>query len=272
MKAFQDRTYIMGVVNVTPDSFSDGGLFFDPEKAFDRGLELEAEGADIIDIGGESSRPGAIPIEAEEEIRRVIPVIEKLSVRVKVPISVDTYKAEVARMAIDAGASMVNDISALRFDHNMVHVVREYKIPVVLMHMLGSPTDMQANPLYSNVVEDVYAFLKERVEFAERNDISRNHVIIDPGIGFGKKLEHNLSLIMHLDVFKDIGCTVLIGPSRKSFIGEILGRPIEDRIDGTAATVAIAIMNGANIVRVHDVRRMKNIVKMADAIKTVKSE
>lgn len=256
----------MGIINVTPDSFSDGGLFLDPEKALNRGLELEAEGADIIDIGGESTRPGADPISAEEEIRRVIPVVKALSTRLKIRISVDTYKAEVARLAIEAGASIINDISALRFDPGMVNVAREYKAPLVLMHMLGRPGDMQKNPVYGDVVQDVYSFLKERIEYAERSGIRHNDIIIDPGIGFGKGLIHNLSLIKHLEVFKDLRCPVLIGPSRKSFIGEVLKLPVQDRIEGTAAVVAFAVMKGANIIRVHDVKIMKYIAMMVDAI------
>jgi len=263
---FKDRTYLMGVINVTPDSFSDGGLFLDPEKALKRGIELEAEGADIIDIGGESTRPGAIPVSTKEEIDRVIPVIRSLSSSVKVPISVDTYKAEVARLAIEAGASIINDISALRFDPEMVHIAREYRTPVVLMHMQGRPRDMQDNPVYSDVVRDVLDFLRERIAFAERNGIRREDIIIDPGIGFGKRLVHNLSLIKHLDLFQELHCPVLIGPSRKSFIGEVLDQPVDKRLEGTAAVVAAAIMKGANIIRVHDVREMKFVAKMIDAI------
>ncbi len=262
----------MGIINVTPDSFSDGGLFFDPGKAVNHGLALEAEGADIIDVGGESTRPGAMPVPAEEEIKRVIPVIKALSTQVKVPLSIDTYKAEVAGLAIEAGASIINDISALRFDPDMVNVAREYKTPVVLMHMLGSPRDMQRNPVYDDVVQDVYHFLRERIAYAEGNGIRHEDIIIDPGIGFGKRLPHNLSLIKHLEVFKGLHCPILIGPSRKSFIGEILMQPVDERIEGTAAIVAIAIMKGANIIRVHDVKVMKAIARMADAIKTVKGE
>ena len=262
----------MGIINVTPDSFSDGGLFFDSGKAVDHGLALEAEGADIIDVGGESTRPGAMPVPAEEEIKRVIPVIKALSAKVKVPISIDTYKAEVAKLAIEAGASIINDISALRFDPDMVNVAREYKTPVVLMHMLGSPRDMQMNPAYDDVVQDVYHFLRERIEYAERNGIRHEEIIIDPGIGFGKRLHHNLSLIKHLEVFKGLHCPILIGPSQKSFIGEILRQPVDERIEGTAVIVAIAIMKGANIIRVHNIKVMKAIAKMVDAIEAVNGE
>lgn len=264
---FRDRTYIMGVLNVTPDSFSDGGLFLEPERAIGRGLELEAGGADIIDIGGESTRPGAVAVSAEEEMRRVIPVIKALSARVKVPISIDTYKAEVAKEGVEAGASIINDISALRFDSDMVNIVRKYNTPVVLMHMQGRPGDMQINPAYDDVVQDIYNFFKERIEFAERNGIRREDIIIDPGIGFGKRLIHNLSLIKYLDLFMDLKCSILIGPSRKSFIGEVLKLPVEERLVGTAAAVAVAIIKGANIIRVHDVKAMKSIAKMVDAIR-----
>lgn len=257
---------------MTPDSFSDGGLFFDPGKAVEHGLALEAEGADILDVGGESTRPGAMPVPVEEEIKRVIPVIQALSTQVKVPLSIDTYKAEVARLAIAAGASIINDISALRFDPDMVHIARDYKTPVVLMHILGSPRDMQNNPVYDDVVQDVYHFLKERIEYAEMNGIRHEDIIIDPGIGFGKRLPHNLSLIKHLEVFKGLRCPILIGPSRKSFIGEVLRQPVDERIEGTAAVVAVAVMKGASIIRVHDVKAMKSVIRMAEAIKAVNSE
>ena len=259
----------MGILNVTPDSFSDGGLFFDHEMAVRRGLELEDEGADIIDVGGESTRPGSIPVSSEEEIKRVISVVEALSARLKIPLSVDTYKAEVARLAIEAGASIINDVSALRFDADMVNIIKKYKVPVVLMHMMGKPKDMQVNPIYDDVVKDVYNFLKERIEYAERSGISHDDIIIDPGIGFGKRLNHNLLLIKHLEVFKELRCPLLLGPSRKSFIGEVLDRPVNERLEGTAAVVAAAIMKGANIIRVHDVKEMRMVVRMVDAIQRV---
>ena len=256
----------MGILNVTPDSFSDGGLFFNHEKAVSRGIKLEDEGADIIDIGGESTRPGAASVPFDEEVRRVIPVIESLAGRVKIPISVDTYKSGVARLAVEAGASIINDVSALRFDTEMVHTVIKYHVPVVLMHMLGSPMDMQANPAYDDVVTDVFNFLRDRIEFATDNGISKDEIIVDPGIGFGKTLAHNLLLIKHLDVFKNLGCRLLIGPSRKSFIGAVLNQALEGRLEGTAAVVAVAILKGADIIRVHDVREMKQIAMMVDAI------
>lgn len=256
----------MGIINVTPDSFSDGGLFFDPDRAIEYGLKLESEGADIIDIGGESTRPGSIPVSAEDEIKRVIPVIKGLSAHVKIPISIDTYKSKVAELAVKAGALIINDVSALRFDQNMINVAKEYNTPVVLMHILGTPHDMQRNPVYRDVVHEVYDFLKERIEYAEKYGMKRDNIILDPGIGFGKRLKDNLSLIKHLDVFSSLRCPVLIGPSRKSFIGEILDVPVEERGYGTAAVTALAITRGANIIRVHDVKAMKQVAKMTDAI------
>lgn len=256
----------MGIINVTPDSFSDGGLFFDPDKAVEYGLKLEADGADIIDIGGESTRPGSLPVSAEDEIRRVIPVIKGLAAHVKIPISIDTYRSEVAELAVKAGASIINDISALRFDPDMVNVAREYNTTVVLMHMLGTPQDMQRNPSYSDVIHEVYDFLRERIEYTEKNGITPDKIVIDPGVGFGKRLIHNLTIIRHLDVFKSLQCPVLIGPSRKSFIGEILNVPVGDRVYGTAAVVALSINKGADIIRIHDVKAMKQVAKMTNAI------
>lgn len=256
----------MGIINVTPDSFSDGGLFFDPDRAIEYGLKLESEGADILDIGGESTRPGSLPVPLEEEINRVIPVIKGLSAHVKIPISIDTYKSRVAELAIQAGASIINDVSALRFDNNMINTAIEYNTQVVLMHILGTPQDMQKNPVYKDVVQDVYDFLKERIEYAEKCGIKRDNIIIDTGIGFGKRLKDNISLIRNLDKFSGLSCPVLIGASRKSFIGEILDVPVQERTYGTAAVTALAITRGANIIRVHDVKAMKQVAKMTDAI------
>ncbi len=263
----RNKTLLMGILNVTPDSFSDGGLFFDHEQAVSRGIMLEEDGADLIDIGGESTRPGATRrVPFEEEVRRVIPVIEGLAGRIKIPISVDTYKSGVARLAIDAGASIINDVSALQFDPEMVNVVRKHHVPVILMHMLGSPAGMQENPVYKDVVAEVHCFLKERIEHAVLNGIRRDDIIIDPGIGFGKSLSHNLLLMKHLDAFKDLGCRLLVGPSRKSFIGKVLNLPVGERLEGTAAAVAVAIVKGADIVRVHDVKEMKQVAGIVDAI------
>lgn len=263
---FSSRTLIMGVLNVTPDSFSDGGLFYDHARAIEHGIKLARDGADIIDIGGESTRPGSDPVSLQEEIRRVIPVIEALAREVDVPISIDTCKAEVASRALDAGASMVNDISALRFDPEMVRVVAERKVPVVLMHMKGTPKDMQLDPRYDDLISEIMAFLEERVHFAESNGVPPDSIIIDPGIGFGKTVEHNLSIINHLRKFKSLGKPILLGTSRKSFIGKVLNVGITEREEGTAATVVAGIINGADIVRVHDVSKILPAVRMADAI------
>ncbi len=263
---FSSRTLVMGVLNVTPDSFSDGGLFYDHERAIEHGKRLARDGADIIDVGGESTRPGSDPVTLEEEIRRVIPVIEALAREVDVPISVDTCKAEVASRALDAGASMVNDVSALRFDPDMVRVVAERKVPVVLMHMKGTPKDMQLDPRYEDLISEIMEFLEERVRFAESNGVPPELIIVDPGIGFGKTVEHNLSIIKHLRRFKSLGKPVLLGTSRKSFIGKVLNVGVEEREEGTAATVVAGILNGADIVRVHNVARILPAVRMADAI------
>jgi dihydropteroate synthase len=263
---FSSRTLVMGVLNVTPDSFSDGGLFYDHERAIEHGMKLARDGADIIDIGGESTRPGSDPVPLEEEIRRVIPVIEALARELDVPISIDTCKAEVASRALDAGASMVNDVSALRFDPDMVKVVAERKVPVVLMHMKGTPKDMQLDPRYEDLISEILEFLEERVHFAESNGVPPEAIIVDPGIGFGKTVEHNLSIIKHLRRFKSLGKPVLLGTSRKSFIGKVLNVGVEEREEGTAATVVAGILNGADIVRVHDVAKILPAVRMADAI------
>lgn len=263
-----ERTLIMGTLNVTPDSFSDGGLFFDLERALARGRQMAEEGADIIDIGGESTRPGAKPLDPEEELRRVIPLVRALSQEIDKPISVDTRKARVAERALAAGAEMINDISALRFDPRMVDVVREAKVPVVLMHMRGDPETMQLNTHYDDLLTEIYSFLEERIAFAEERGISPEKIIIDPGLGFGKSLEegHNLLILKHLQRFRKLGKPVLVGPSRKAFLGRILNLPPQERDEGTMAAVAISILNGANIVRVHEVHRMRRVVKVADAI------
>lgn len=262
------RTLIMGALNVTPDSFSDGGLFFDLEKAVARGRQMAAEGADIIDIGGESTRPGAKPLDEEEELRRVIPLVHFLRKEVNIPISVDTRKSRVAEESLAAGADMINDISALRFDQRMVAVVRKAQVPVVLMHMRGDPETMQLNTHYDDLAEEIFSFLKERISFAEDQGIRPEKIIIDPGLGFGKSLEqgHNLLILKYLKKFRELGKPVLIGPSRKAFIGRILNLPPAEREEGTMAAVAIAILNGANIVRVHEIARMRRVVKVADAI------
>ncbi len=260
------RTLIMGILNVTPDSFSDGGLFCDSRRALEHGLRMAEDGADIIDIGGESTRPGSDPFPVDEEIDRVIPVIEELSGKVSIPISIDTCKAHVAREAIEAGASIINDISALQFDSEMIRVAMEKKTPVILMHIKGTPKDMQANPHYKDVIEEIYQYLKERIGFAESEGIDGSKIIVDPGVGFGKTWQHNLLILKHLDAFKRLEKPILIGTSRKSFIGHVLGTDVGEREEGTAATVAVSIINGAAIVRVHDVGRMVKVARMTDAI------
>ena len=268
---FSKRTYIMGILNVTPDSFSDGGRYFDHSFAIKKAVQMADDGADIIDIGGESTRPGSDPVSAEEELRRTIPVIEVLSKEISIPISIDTYKSDIARKALDAGATMVNDISGLRFDPEMAATVAEYKVPVVLMHIKGTPKNMQQNPTYSALISDILEYLREGITIARKAGISEDVIIIDPGIGFAKTFEHNLEIINSLNKFTSLGKPVLIGPSRKAFIGKILGNvATEERLEGTAAAVAISIINGANIVRVHDVKEMARVAKVADAIKRIK--
>ncbi len=264
---FSKRTYIMGILNVTPDSFSDGGRYFSLDLAVRRAVEMVKEGADIIDVGGESTRPGSEPVPVEEELRRVIPVIKEIVKRVDVPISIDTYKSEVAKQALDNGAVIVNDISGLRFDEKMANVVARYKASVVLMHIKGTPKTMQQNPEYSDVISEIYNYLSESVEIARGFGIEQ--IIVDPGIGFGKRLIDNLEIIRRLREFKSLGYPVLIGVSRKSFIGNVLNLPVEQRLEGTAGAVAISVWNGANIVRVHDVKEMARVVKIVDAIKQI---
>jgi dihydropteroate synthase len=262
------RTLIMGVLNITPDSFSDGGKFLERAKAVEQGCRLAEEGADILDIGGESTRPGSKPVGQDEEIGRVIPVIQELASKISIPLSIDTRKAGVAEKALEAGAEMVNDISALRHDENMAGVVARWKVPVVLLHMRGQPETMQRDTHYVDVVEEILDFFRERLTYAGSRGIQRSQVILDPGIGFGKSLEgqHNLILLKHLRRFKVLDQPLLIGTSRKAFLGKVLGLPPEEREEGTMATVAVAILNGANIVRVHEVGRMRRVVRVADAI------
>ncbi len=271
------QTCIMGVVNVTPDSFSDGGRFFDHHAAVAQGEKLAAEGAAVIDIGGESTRPFSEPVTAEEEIRRVVPVIEKLAQRVSVPIAIDTTKAEVARRALEAGASIINDVSALRLDPGIATLAAECDTPLILMHMLGEPKSMQVLPRYDNLIEEILTFLEDAVERAEKQGVSRAKIMVDPGIGFGKTVAHNLLLIKHLQAFRRLDLPILIGTSRKAFIRKILkdthDRDIRPDLsiveNGTQATVAAAIMNGAHIVRVHDVANTIATVKILDALMNV---
>ncbi|MBN1397701.1 MAG: dihydropteroate synthase [Bacteroidetes bacterium] len=258
------RTHIMGILNVTPDSFSDGGKYYDTDEAVERGIKLAEEGADFIDVGGESTRPGSESVSVEEEIRRVIPVIEKLARQVCVPISIDTYKADTAEAALEAGAIIINDVSAMTYDAKMISTAVKHNASVILMHMKGAPRTMQENPVYDNVTEEVKKYLGERMTAVK--DAGIKQVIVDPGIGFGKKFEHNIQLMQELRSFLSLGCPLLLGPSRKSFIGAILNLPADERIEGTAAAVTSCIMNGANIIRVHDVKEMKRVAMVADAL------
>ena len=269
------QTCIMGVVNVTPDSFSDGGKFFDTEVAIAQGLKLAADGADILDIGGESTRPFSDPVSTEEEIRRVVPVIKELAQRVSIPISIDTTKSEVARRAIEAGASIINDVAALRFDPGLAALVVEYDTPLILMHMLGEPRSMQVSPDYDNLIDDIRTFLEDAVHRAVELGVPRSKIIVDPGIGFGKTVTHNLLLLKHAQAFASLDLPVLIGPSRKAFIRKILKQAHEEDIrpdlpmvaTGTQAAVAAAVLNGAHIVRVHDVANTVPTVKILDALR-----
>ena len=262
----REETGIMGIINVTPDSFSDGGKYANVEAAIMRAKQMVADGADIIDIGGESSRPGAEPISANEECRRVVPVVQALAEQFQIPISVDTYKAEVAYEALSAGACVINDITALHGDPNMCQIVADAQAGVILMHMQGVPATMQKAPTYQNVVLEVHAWLTEVASQAVDRGIDSSRIMIDPGIGFGKTLDHNLEILRHLMQFRGIGYPLLVGVSRKKFIGQILDLPVHQREEGTAATVAWSIINGANVVRVHDVAKMKQVVQVIDAI------
>lgn len=277
---FGQRTCIMGVVNVTPDSFSDGGKFLTHEAAVAQGRRLAADGADILDIGGESTRPFADPVPAEAEIKRVVPVIAKLAAELSIPISIDTMKAEVARRAIEAGAAIVNDISALRFDPDLGAVAKEFGTPVVLMHMLGSPKTMQLAPSYDDLIGDISVFLKAAIVRAQQQGISKSNLIIDPGIGFGKTVSHNLLLLSRLQSFTALDVPILVGPSRKSFIRKLLKDEHSDDIPpdtpivetGTQAAVAAAVLGGAHIVRVHDVANTRATVRILDAMKAAQEE
>jgi dihydropteroate synthase len=269
----------MGVLNVTPDSFSDGGNFFSFEDAVHQGRKLFEDGADILDIGGESTRPFSDPVSEEEEIRRVVPVIERLANRISIPISIDTTKAGVARQAINAGASMINDISSLRLDSKMADVAVEYGVPVILMHMLGTPKTMQTEPIYVDPITEIKAFLENAVARAENRGISRSKIIIDPGIGFGKTMDHNLLLIKHLKELKTLEVPIMIGTSRKAFLRNILKDSSVENIDpesaiietGSQASVAAAVLNGAHMVRVHNVANTRITVKIIDAIKNARN-
>ena len=260
------RPLVMGIVNVTPDSFFDGGRFLDPEAAVAHALRLVQEGADLLDIGAESTRPGSVPVEEAEERRRLIPVVVAVAKAVSVPISVDTSKAVVAKAAIDAGAVIVNDVTALRGDPAMVDLIAMSGAGVVLMHMQGTPQTMQLAPRYHDVVEEVDDFLAERVRFATERGVAKGQIMLDPGIGFGKTLAHNLDLLAQLRTFTKLGLPLLVGPSRKAFIGQLVEHSMQDRAWGTAGVVALAVERGANVLRVHDVAAMKDVVRVAAAI------
>ncbi len=263
---FNLRTYVMGILNVTPDSFSDGGRFFDAKTAIDHALQMQKDGADILDVGGESTRPGSDSVSEKEEIDRVVPVIRELSSMQTVPLSIDTTKVEVARAALDAGANIVNDISGMTFEPEMASLVAERKVPVVIMHTADKPKTMQKTFQYDDVVEDVFQYFAERIEAAHSAGIEKNKIILDPGIGFGKSVEQNFQLIRQLSRFLELGCPLLVGPSRKSFIGAVLDLPVGERLEGTLAAVTASVLNGANIVRVHDVLESVRVCKISDAI------
>jgi dihydropteroate synthase len=262
-----ERVHVMGILNTTPDSFSDGGRFFDPDDAVKQGVDMASDGADIIDVGGESTRPGAAPVSAEEEMERVLPVIRSLAAEVGIPISIDTTKSLVAEAALEAGARIVNDVSALRFDPSLGEVVASSGAGLVLMHMLGEPRTMQENPMYEDVVDEVKQTLDERVAEAVSLGIAPETIAIDPGIGFGKTREHNLTLLKYLRGFTG-DHPVVLGPSRKSFIGTTLDLPVGERLEGTAAAVAWAVAEGVQVVRVHDVKEIVRVVRMVEAIKS----
>ncbi len=262
---FNSRTYIMGILNLTPDSFSGDGIYKDTFRAVEEAERLVAEGADIIDIGGESTRPGSESVSLEEEIKRVIPVIKELANKIDTPISIDTKKPEVAELSLDNGASIINDITGLSSD-SMIEAAIKYNAKVILMHMKGTPLTMQHNPFYEDVVSEIKNSLSCMIKNAEEKGVDSRDIIIDPGIGFGKTLENNLEILNKLCSFKELGYPILIGPSRKSFIGGILGVDPKERIFGTAASIAIAIKNGADIIRVHDVSQMSQVAKIVNAI------
>jgi dihydropteroate synthase len=261
------KTLIMGILNVTPDSFSDGGLFYSQQSAIERGLQMVDEGADIIDIGGESSRPGAASVSANTELKRVLPVIDRLVKQIKIPISIDTKKAQVARLAVGAGAEIVNDISALHADKKMTKTVKDTGAAVILMHMRGNPQNMQkGNLVYNNLMAEIADYLKESSEKALREGIEKDRLVIDPGIGFGKTPDDNYKIVKNLSQLQVLGMPIMVGTSRKSFLGKVTGGEPGERMEGTAATVAAAIMNGCHIIRVHDVAVMKKVAVVTDAI------
>ena len=268
------KTLIMGILNVTPDSFSDGNKYFSFDKAVKQAIRMEKEGADIIDIGGESTRPGATSISLSTEMSRIIPVLEELVQKLKIPISIDTYKSEVAKKAIDLGATMINDVSALRTDDKLAEVIAKNEVPICLMHMKGFPSDMQINPYYEDVIIEIKNFFKERVGYAVSRGIREENIILDPGIGFGKRtgkgIEDNCTILKHISDFKKLGFPVLVGASRKTFIGNICGKnktlPVNKRLEGSLASACIAAMNGADIIRVHDVKETRRCLDIVENV------
>ena len=260
------HTLIMGILNLTPDSFSDGGQFSDKNQATDYALKMIEDGADMIDIGGESTRPGAEPVSLDEELKRTISIIKSIRQQSDCLISIDTYKSPVAEAALDVGANLVNDISGLTFDEKMIDIVIARKVPVILMHMKGAPRSMQVDPHYDNVIEEICEFFKRKVKSAKNSGILDNMIILDPGIGFGKRLEDNFEIIRELKQICAMGYPILLGPSRKSFIGASLNLPVEERLEGTLASITVGIMNGANIIRVHDVKETLRAVKITEKI------
>lgn len=275
IESFQDwcinpdkETLVMGIVNVTPDSFSDGGKFYSTKDAIAHASKLICEGADIIDIGGESTRPGANEISSSDELKRVIPVIKGIrSNNPDILISIDTTKAIVAKEAVEVGANIINDVSGLSFDSQMPKTVASLNAPIIIMHMKGNPRNMQKNPEYKDLIDEILDYFKERIKIATKAGIDREMIILDPGIGFGKTIEHNFQILSKLNKFNKLELPLLIGTSRKSFIGLTLNLSPEDRVDGTAATVALGVNNGARIVRVHDVEKMKRVVTITDRIR-----
>ena len=258
---------LMAILNVTPDSFSDGGAYYSKNMAINHALKMEQEGADVIDIGGESTKPGADRVTESEEMKRVIDVIEGVRSNSEITISIDTTKSNVARSALDAGANLVNDISGLNFDSEMVKIVANYKAPVVIMHIKGTPKSMQTNPTYNNLIEEIISYFANQIEFAMANGISEKQIIIDPGIGFGKTVNDNFTIIKELSQFSQLGFPILVGPSKKSFIGETLNLPVDQRVEGTSAAIAACIINGANIIRVHDVKEMRRVMIVSSKIR-----
>ncbi|MEF8879732.1 MAG: dihydropteroate synthase [Candidatus Thermoplasmatota archaeon] len=271
----KQKTLLMGVLNVTPDSFSDGGEFYSTDKAVKRAVQMEKNGAKIIDVGGESTRPGAKPICVEEELNRVLPVIEELVKKVDVPISVDTYKSKVAKESIETGAALINDVTALRGDKNLVRVVSDFDVPVCLMHMKGTPQNMQKNVSYDDVMKEIYGFLKDRAEYAISNGVKKENIVVDPGIGFGKRtgkgIEDNCEILARLDKLKKLRFPVLVGASRKTFIGNVCKEyetplPTDERLEGSLAAACVAVLNGADILRVHDVKETRRCIDLIDCV------